>query len=521
MSYHNIPSSARQSMTNAQGQTAPPGYHYMPDGTLMSDAEHARLYGPKKVIRSFNLDLSDISAAGEGRKFTIKGSRSSVFSLEIKNEDNYYYNFKKNEFQAAKYRLDREEITSGEYSGNIVFPAITDDDQYDIYLWAEPGTSHSEYIEHRFGDGSIDINSSTGSNSLLLQKVIYQYTDLTLTISPYSPNSVTDLIKSSTRVDDTITVSRGKNVGKMAFEISCEVNAATKSYKIARQPTSNDVISYLSPVIGSAPVTLPEEDIYPTVSNTDTVDGEFQAAAGNKFVMDTNVADKMVVGDKITAATSTDTVDGTVSSGVKVVMDNNVAGKMAVGDQITSSSVSLTQDVLFNNQIVTVAAMNPDGDNAKEFSMSTAIAVADNTTFTFTPKCNRELWTVTALNPDTDNVKEFSADGPLAGTDDNVLGLIDGVTLSFRNQVNYSWPIDNHAHKLKVGMRVLEAGNVKANTSISKYTDLVTISEGGEGEKTITRNMVPALSIAGKKPTITKGLVTTQAGNIVLIHNNL
>ena len=67
MSYHNIPSSARQSMTNAQGQTAPPGYHYMPDGTLMSDAEHARLYGPKKVIRSFNLDLSDISAAGEGR----------------------------------------------------------------------------------------------------------------------------------------------------------------------------------------------------------------------------------------------------------------------------------------------------------------------------------------------------------------------------------------------------------------------------------------------------------------------
>ena len=47
MPYHNIPSSARQSTTNAQGETAPPGYHYMPDGTLMSDVEHAKLYNKK------------------------------------------------------------------------------------------------------------------------------------------------------------------------------------------------------------------------------------------------------------------------------------------------------------------------------------------------------------------------------------------------------------------------------------------------------------------------------------------
>ena len=44
MSYHNTAStSAKQSITNAQGQKAPAGYHYMPDGTLMSDAEHAEL----------------------------------------------------------------------------------------------------------------------------------------------------------------------------------------------------------------------------------------------------------------------------------------------------------------------------------------------------------------------------------------------------------------------------------------------------------------------------------------------
>ena len=61
MSYHNtnISTPPQQSITNSQGQTAPAGYHYMPDGSLMSDVEHARLYN-KKIINSINLDLADI-----------------------------------------------------------------------------------------------------------------------------------------------------------------------------------------------------------------------------------------------------------------------------------------------------------------------------------------------------------------------------------------------------------------------------------------------------------------------------
>ena len=91
MSYHNIPSSAIQSTTNAQGQIAPEGYHYMPDGSLMSDAEHVARYGSGKVIRSFILDTTNLKAGGEVRKFTVTGN--GVFSLEVRNEDNYYYNF--------------------------------------------------------------------------------------------------------------------------------------------------------------------------------------------------------------------------------------------------------------------------------------------------------------------------------------------------------------------------------------------------------------------------------------------
>ena len=136
-----------------------------------------------KIINNFSLDLSDLPQTTETRSFTVAGSSGAVFSLEIKNEDSYYYNFTTNLFQVAKARLDNIAITSGSYNGSITFPTISDDDHYDIFLFAGKDTQHAAYREVRVGDGSIDINSSAGSNSLLMQKIIYQYTDITLTLS--------------------------------------------------------------------------------------------------------------------------------------------------------------------------------------------------------------------------------------------------------------------------------------------------------------------------------------------------
>ena len=53
-----------------------------------------------KIIGNFNIDLSDLPAATETRSFTISGTNGAVFSLEVKNEDNYYYNFNTKTFQA-------------------------------------------------------------------------------------------------------------------------------------------------------------------------------------------------------------------------------------------------------------------------------------------------------------------------------------------------------------------------------------------------------------------------------------
>ena len=110
-----------------------------------------------RVLKSFNLDYSDLPASGEIRTFTITGDIDAEFMLEIINEDNSYYNFQTNAFQTTKTSLEVT-LDSPVYSRNISFPSITDNDQYDIKFWAKVGTQHADNIEVRFADNSIDIN---------------------------------------------------------------------------------------------------------------------------------------------------------------------------------------------------------------------------------------------------------------------------------------------------------------------------------------------------------------------------
>ena len=508
MSYHNIPSSAIQSTTNAQGQIAPEGYHYMPDGSLMSDAEHVARYGSGKVIRSFILDTTNLKAGGEVRTFTITGN--GIFSLEVKNEDNYYYNFVTNLFQVANARLDNISI-SNTYSGKIIFPKVTDADQYDFFLFADQGSTHANYNEVRFEDGSLDINSTTGSNSLLIKKVIYQTLDIDLTLSTLAPLAGAGFTGHSP-TNKVITTQIGKNVGKIPFSIPVS-GGSTHSFKINRTPTSKDVFTVVQREVGSAPENIPGENVFPAVSNSGTIDGV--VTSGIKVVTDQNVATIMKVGDKITTNSNTSgTVDGAVSSGIKVVMDQNVADIMAVGDQVTTST-SAASSKFFNTRLVTVQALNPDGDNAKEFSIDAVMgagigdAFADGETITFSSKCNRDLTTVAALDPDGDNVKEFSMS--------QAIGFIDGAQLNFSNRKNYSWPFAN-VDGISPNMVVIGT-NVASGTVVSSYEEAITEMEGTTYSQTVVKKSVRAIDKKGVKPTIaidgtTKLKTVTQTGNV-------
>jgi hypothetical protein len=401
--------------TNAQGQAAPSGYHYMPDGKLMRNADMQI-----KNISGFVLDTSDIDEAGEVRSLVIEGDDGAEFILEIKNGDNYYYNFVTNTFQVAQAKLDKT-ITGSNYTAQVDFPSVEDEDQYDVLLYAKPGTKHALYNEVRFADNSLDLNSSSGSNSLMLQKVIYQYLDITLTISTAAR---TEAFTPSASTDNEITISSGKSKGKIPFTVT-STSATDESFVISAQPSSNNIYSAFTRVVGSSPVTLPGENIYPTVTGTDTL----VAASGTLVTMTANVANTMKVGDKVT---------GMLSS---------------------------------TGSVVTVVSMYPTEPN--------------------------------------DTGKKFTASESIDPTGPPVL--------SFSNQMNYSWPLDD-TNKITQGMLVTHSsgdGAIVADTIIGDYKDTLTILSGTENEKVITKNYASAIDSKGVKPTMLKGLVTSQTGNVV------
>ena len=380
-----------------------------------------------KNISGFTLDTSDIKEAGETRGFVVAGDNGAEFTLEIKNEDGYYYNFVTNTFQAAQAKLD-ETITGGNYIAQVNFPPVTDEDQYDVFLYAKPGTKHALYNEVRFADGSVDLNSSSGSNSLMIQKVIYQYLDRTLTISTAARTSA---FTPSASTNNTITTSSGASKSKIPFTVT-STSANNQSFVILKQPSSSDVYSAFTRVVGSSPVTLPGENIYPAV----TITGSDHSAS------------YPFVGTLITMATSISIL------GIKV------------GDKVTGMISSIYSVVTVVSTHLTDSITNPHPAN---FTASESI---------------------------------------------NLFGV---TTLSFSNQMNYSWPLDD-TNKITPGMLVTHSsgnGAIVADTVISDYRDVLTILPNTKDQQVITKNYAPALDSKGTKPTMVKGLVTSQTGNVV------
>ena len=512
------------SITNGTSQKLSSTTNGTTNGTYINPRIRTLVTGDK-LISGFGFDISNIKAAGETRSFTVSGDKGAVFSLEIRNEDNYYYNFETNLFQTTATKLREKSIdNSRSYSVEVTFPKVSDADKYEFYLFAESNlnTKHINYSEVRFADNSIDINSSSGSDSNLVKKVLYQTLDVTLTLGGYSPKGTV----TGTFGTKVITTSRdsGVNTTPFSFDIT---TGTSNTLAISKQPSSNDVMAFVTATPAAIPVDIEGEDVYPAVTQTDRVDGDFGAGTTHKIVMDSNVADKMVVGDRVTIATTalTDTVDGgTETSGnFKIVMDNNVATKMAVGDRVTVADAEVGSRAykFLETNIVTVTRLDPDGDNAKEFEVDHRISVLDGTALKFTSKLNREVITVAALNPDSDNVKEFSMKDT-NGNNANI-GIVDNTVLSFSNQRNYRWTFDN-IYTLAPGMKQLQSTYFTSQPTIKEYLTQTIVNEGEANEYKIDDVRVPALEPVGtattpSTPVTTRNSTTnvetiTQTGNV-------
>tara|TARA_R100001129_G_scaffold71077_3_gene48379 strand:- start:397 stop:1794 length:1398 start_codon:yes stop_codon:yes gene_type:complete len=228
-----------------------------------------------KHINSVFFDTSPISKTKTIKNLFIRGDIGAVFSVYVvRNNDNYYYNFNTKSFQAASTRLLQKEIINNNktYIVKIVFPTVTADKNYDVYVYAESHFDTSfnsdfeesllyrvKNIDNRLNkDGTYYLNSDTK-----LPSSLYQYADKTITISTlHSDSAVTEAVNSSktntnlnvSGADFTFLKPRGKVYSNVTNRLSVVDNPENKatanflpamglvnhSMQLARKPILND-----------------------------------------------------------------------------------------------------------------------------------------------------------------------------------------------------------------------------------------------------------------------------------------
>ena len=223
----------------------------------------------------------------------------------------------------------------------------------------------------------------------------------------------------------------------------------------------------------------------------------------------TDLSAVIEVGDKITADTTTDVLTEPGDGATIKLTGRECNDMMAVGDRITSSAGNLQIDT----EVFLIKAINVGSDTAVFEIGDEGGSAADNGIVTeldgvsviFSPKVNRSLTTVTVVETGG-TATDFTMSQDVQ--------LRTGATLTFTPRKNYSWPITNFAHTLKEGMVVVPNSPIGTGVTLQKYQDTVTIFEGTAQEETIIKNEVQAVNATGAA-TVTKGVVTAQAGGIV------
>ena len=295
------------------------------------------------IINSFNIDTSNVALSGASRSFNIQGDIGAKFSLSMiytENPNIYYYNFETSEFQSDYYFIEEEITSNSGYSGVINFPTASSATELFLFLHADPvsGTVHSDYVEYRDESGNVDVNLSTGSNSLMLTKKIIQPADSTLIIATNSLSSQLGLA-SSTVASDSIAFAANSPAYETTFTLSI-TTANGKALTLDRQPEANDFFT----------------------SATVNIENELQFSGEDEF-------------DNGQSARSTDTTSGATSGSTLVTMTSTVATKMAAGDRVTGTGIS-------SSDVVTVVNITDGNDD--QFRASQAVTISGGVTLTFT-----------------------------------------------------------------------------------------------------------------------------------------
>jgi len=196
-----------------------------------------------KQITNIIIDTTGLAANQSSKAYTVIGDPGATFSLIAINEDGNYYNFPENTvitnpdteslpaatFSSTPARLKPVTLgSSGSYSGNIIFPTVSDDDHYDIVFAAE------KHYDTKIAD------------SFLVDDVyhvprIYQYIDTTITFSLSSAGSSGsyNTLPSNYTAAGT-DIKSDKPAAAQTISVSWPVTLSTSNFVIAKQPEMID-----------------------------------------------------------------------------------------------------------------------------------------------------------------------------------------------------------------------------------------------------------------------------------------
>ena len=434
------------------------GYHrHIIDGKVgyMGGATHAQameaikpktgIYKKETVIRDFLIDTVNINHNGERRVFTINGDIGSRFELEVDDGNGNYYDFVTESFTTTKKSLSRT-LTSRSFEGNIRFPlSVRSTTTFTLKLKGIKdfygNTKFLKYVKVLNEDETVNVNESIGSDSGIMERQVIQGPAVTVSVSSMAPTLADsgEAFNGVTHSTSTIGLNLGRrNPVRTNFEIT--VTAGTnQAIKIDRQPRPSD--------------------IFITSNHTTT------AAATISVINDEDIWSE-------TARSTGRVVNGAVTSGTNVTMDDNVGSYWVVGDRITGNAALNAKT---GADAVTVTAINV-GSNAKVFTMSEAIAIADDAELTFTePHYYR--WPVT-----------------------NAIGLYNGMLLD-PNNTN----IDNNVY-------------IQGYRSYTSIFHSQTDENGNVFSKNVSslKNNLSGVTLTGKASATAYGRNTTQTGDIIL-----
>jgi len=263
------------------------------------------------IIKELQIDLDYVSNEGQQKDYKVTGDNGSIFSVVVEKiipgAATQYYDFNTSTFTESYKRLKNKAITTSSYSGSITFPAgiypvsiPNGPIKYIVSVYAEEAfdTFQDQYSEVRFPDGVLDINSSKGSNSNLLQKVLYQFPETTVTLSSISASGNSGF-SSFLPVAQTFNIQRGSSSGKINFSHQITLHN-TKTGFIKRTPKLSDLVCFLSrtlvePVAIKGDVTY-VNDSPESATKTMSMDGSF-----NNTALTLNSTNGINVGDTIVA----------------------------------------------------------------------------------------------------------------------------------------------------------------------------------------------------------------------------